>query len=104
MSVNPNKLFITLAQLDRAIDASMPQIYQKFYQLTPIKTGNARSNTSLNGRTIRGTYPYAGVLDAGRGFRDGQMRGSTQAPNGMSQPTIDYAKQIILQKLKSVGI
>jgi hypothetical protein len=104
MSVNTNNLIITFKQLDQAIDASMPQIYQRFYQLTPVKTGNARSNTSLNGRTIQAQYPYAGVLDAGRGFRDGQMRGSTQAPNGMSQPTIDYAKQIILQKIKSVGI
>ena len=111
MEVDTKKLIITLGQLDKAIDASMPDIYQRFYQQTPISAtkgkhvgGNARNNTTLQGRTIQANYNYAAVLDAGRGFRDGQMRGSVQAPNGMSKPTIEYAKQVILQKIKSVGL
>ena len=104
MSVDLNKLTIKLSQLNKIIDQSMPQIYQKFTQLTPIDTGNARSNTSLSGRTITANYSYADVLDQGRGFRDGQMRGSIQAPNGMSKPTVDYALDLIIQKIKNLGI
>ena len=107
MKVDTTKLTIKLSQLEKVIDQSMPLIYNKFVQTTPIapvKGGNARASTSLQNRTINATYPYAGVLDAGRGFRDGQMRGSTQAPKGMSQPTIDYARQLIMDKIKNIGI
>ena len=105
MSVDLNKLTIKLSQLNKIIDQSMPQIYQKFTQITPLgKTGNARSSTSLSGRTITANYSYADVLDKGRGFRDGQVRGSIQAPNGMSGPTIDYARNLIIQKIKNLGI
>jgi hypothetical protein len=59
----------------------------EFKSLTPIDKGNARRNTTLvNGATIRADYPYAQVLNDGRGYRDGQMRGSTQAPQGMTRP------------------
>jgi len=70
--------------------------FESFRKYTPIRTGNAKRNTKLNGTQIQTDYPYARVLDEGRGYRDGQMRGSTQAPKGMSEPTIqdvtDYIK------------
>ena len=81
---------------------AMPMIYKEFKQLTPIAElngGNARRETRLEGRTIHAEYPYASVLDQGRGFRDGQMRGSEQAPQGMSKPTLDFIKQRIKQIL-----
>lgn len=81
-----------LAQIERAV---MPQLYNFFEQHTPIDTGNARANTVLSGNTIEANYPYASVLDDGRSYRDGQMRGSTQAPQGMTEPTKEYAKKII---------
>jgi hypothetical protein len=105
MQVNGiTNLTIKLSQLNQAIDQVMPQLYQNFYQNTPVKTGNAKANTLLQGRTIRADYAYAGVLDAGRGWRDGQMRGSVQAPNGMSQSTIQLARQLIIQKIQQIGI
>lgn len=58
----------------------------EYQKLTPKKTGNARRKTTLKGNSIQANYPYAEVLDAGRGNRDGQMRGSTQAPKGMTKP------------------
>jgi len=50
----------------------------KFVSLTPIRTGNARSNTALkNNDTIEARYPYAQRLDQGW---------SKQAPTGMTRP------------------
>lgn len=78
----------TLGNLVKLKMAVMPTVYQEFLKNTPVDTGNARRNTRLNKLDIEANYAYAGVLDAGRGFRDGQMRGSTQAPNGMTQPAL----------------
>lgn len=72
--------------------------YKKFVDVTPVKTGNAKRNTKKSGNSIDANYPYAQVLDEGRGMRDGQMRGSTQAPKGMTQPTIDHLRDYVRQK------
>lgn len=37
---------------------------------------------------IHNSLEYAPVIDAGRGFRDGQFRGSEQAPQGIIDPAI----------------
>lgn len=57
-----------------------------FYRKTPLRTGNARSNTKLNDNTIQANYPYARRLDEGY---------SRKAPDGMTQPTIDFIKKYI---------
>jgi hypothetical protein len=74
------------------------EAYKKFVDVTPIDTGYAKRNTKLAGNEINADYPYAGVLDEGRGYRDGQMRGSEQAPDGMSQPTIEHLRDYVYQK------
>ena len=74
-----------------------------FEMITPIRTGNAKNNTYLQGDKIEANYTYAFVLDAGRGFRDGQMRGSIQAPMGMSAPTTTYLQQLITRYVKKYG-
>lgn len=75
--------------------------YEFFKQTTPYHKGNARSQTKLGSdNSIQANYPYAAVLDAGRGVRDGQMRGSTQAPQGMTAPTIEYMNQIMDSLIK----
>jgi hypothetical protein len=58
----------------------------EFKDLTPIRSGNARSNTALKGDTIVADYPYATVLDKGRHMTQRGMRGSKQAPKGMTIP------------------
>lgn len=55
--------------------------FKYFRSITPIDGGNARRKTRLSRNRIVADYPYAGVLDEGY---------SNQAPNGMSQPTIDF--------------
>ena len=78
--------------------------YQEFYRVTPVNKdpkaknrGNAKRSTTLAGNRIQANYPYANVLDEGRGFRDGQMRGSEQAPIGMTQPAIEALRKYVYQ-------
>ena len=74
--------------------------YKVFYKTTPEKTGNARSKTRLKGKTIEANYPYAGVLDKGRRMTPKGMRGSRQAPRGMSRPTLEYIKKQIKRRIR----
>jgi len=46
---------------------------------TPVRSGNAKRKTRLNGDTIIADYSYAGALDSGS---------SKQASKGMSEPTL----------------
>jgi hypothetical protein len=92
-----------LGDLKKFKSIVMPQLYAEFVKNTPVATGNAKVNTSMKDTTITANYPYAFVLDAGRGFRDGQMRGSVQAPDGMTEPTIELAKKLIPKVLKDLG-
>ena len=84
-----------LQGLKQLVPQIMPPTFQYFRQITPIDTGNARSQTTLSGNVINANYPYAQVLDNGRVFSAGKMRGSKQAPYGMSEPT----KQFFMKKL-----
>lgn len=79
--------------------------FQEFYKMTPVnknpkaKTrGNAKRMTTLSGNQIKANYPYANVLDQGRGYRDGQMRGSDQAPEGMTKPAIEELRKYVYQQ------
>lgn len=80
---------LTLLSRRNSIKRLLPKAYKMFKKLTPEDTGYAKRRTRLQGQTIIPDYPYASVLDAGRGYRDGQMRGSKQAPEGMTKPTIE---------------
>jgi hypothetical protein len=102
MKLDVTKFRTKMRSADRIRDAAMPQLYQHFESITPIDTGNARANTHLTSNRISADYPYASVLDAGRGFRDGQMRGSEQAPDGMSEPTKEFAKKLLPSLIKQI--
>jgi hypothetical protein len=57
----------------------------KYVSLTPIKSGNARNNTYLQGQDrIVANYAYAQRLDEGH---------SKQAPRGMTQPFEAWVRQ-----------
>ena len=61
--------------------------YFKYQAPTPIRSGNARKNTSLrNKKDIIADYPYAKKLDEGY---------SKQARQGMTKPTMEYIKQLV---------
>ena len=57
--------------------------HDKYVELTPIRTGNARSRTNLKNQTIEANYPYAQRLDSGS---------SRQAPQGMTVPFDRWVK------------
>ena len=103
MTIDTSKLAIKLKDAKKVVNTAMPQIHQEFIKNTPVKTGNARSKTTINGKTIQAQYPYASVLNDGRGFRDGQMRGSVQAPKGMVEPTKKFAMALIKRLTQALG-
>jgi hypothetical protein len=74
-------------------DAVALKAYTKFRQSTPIKTGNARSHTTLDkgSNTIYADYPYAQRLDDGW---------SKQAPEGMVNPTIAFIETLVEQEIR----
>lgn len=81
----------TLSQLRqvRAQLANLPQeAHKHFVSVTPIDTGNARRNTSLQGKTIHANYPYAKRLDEGW---------SNQAKRGMIKPTEEFIRRRVKQ-------
>lgn len=64
--------------------------YPTFYKKTPIKTGNARKNTTVDKGEIRADYPYAQRLDQGY---------SRQSPGGMTRPTLDFIQSYIRKNI-----
>jgi hypothetical protein len=81
-----------LEKIKKGLDpAQMAKLaYPVFIDNTPIKTGNARSRTSLRSNNINANYPYAQRLDDGW---------SKQRPNGMTKPTTKWFENYI----KSLG-
>lgn len=86
-----------MRNIQRKLDYLPQEAYKFFKNVTPIKTGNARRNTKLKGKTIEAGYEYASVLDKGRHMTRRGMRGSDQAPQGMTKPTVDFIKQRVKQ-------
>jgi len=72
-------------------DRVQREAYKFFVEHTPIRSGNARNHTFLQGDEIEADYPYAERLDNGY---------SPQAPAGMTKPTIEFIKAEIHRQLK----
>lgn len=79
-----------LRKKDRRLSQVPNLAHDEFVRNTPIRTGNARRRTRLQGSTIKANYPYAERLDQGY---------SRQAPQGMSEPTIEFIRREIRQIL-----
>lgn len=76
-NINP-----TLKSMQKKIDKIPVDAYKFFVKETPIRSGNARRNTTLkNKKDIVANYPYAQRLDEGY---------SKQSPKGMTEPTMDF--------------
>lgn len=63
--------------------------YQTFKKVTPIRHGYAKQHTILQGNQIQANYDYAAALNAGK---------SKQAPNGMTDPTIQAVRDYVSKK------
>lgn len=64
------------------------EAYDYFRSITPIRSGNARRRTRLQGNTIQADYVYAERLDQGH---------SKQAPQGMIKPTERWLQRRVKQ-------
>jgi hypothetical protein len=95
-----NNITSSINRIQRQLDKLPTEAYDKFKSVTPIRTGNARSKTKLSGDTINADYPYAKVLDKGRHMTTRGLRGSEQAPQGMTKPTTEFIKRRLKQIMK----
>ena len=80
-------------QLEKALDPNnlAREAYDYFRGITPIRKGNARRSTRLQGDEIQADYPYAQRLDDGY---------SPQAPRGMTAPTEKFIQEYIRKQAK----
>lgn len=84
-----NEITPSLRRIGDALTKLPKEAYDVFKDGTPIKTGNARRRTRLQGEVIKADYDYATELDAGK---------SRQAPEGMSRPT----EQFITKRINDI--
>lgn len=91
----------SLKRIQKKLDNLPKEAYKEFVKNTPVKTGNARRKTKLKGNTIEADYQYAQVLDKGRHMTSRGMRGSDQAPKGMSEPTEQFIQKRITEIIKA---
>jgi hypothetical protein len=87
VSVN-DKITSDIARIRRQLKSVPKEAHKEFVALTPVRSGNARRNTSLQGDTIRANYPYAQRLDEGW---------SRQAPRGITRPWEQWLRKRIRQ-------
>jgi len=76
--VTKNTMSLILARMQKELDSLPDLAFDTWVSNTPVRSGNARRNTRLQGDTIQAKYNYAVPLDQGR---------SRQSPQGMSKPT-----------------
>ena len=80
-------------ELEQALDPNKlaKDAYNYFKKETPIRSGNARSRTRLQGDEIQADYAYAQRLDSGY---------SSQSPQGMTKPTEKFIQEYIRKQAK----
>ena len=104
ITISRNLLTPALKNIRAQIQNLPQEIYDKFVEITPEDTGYAKRNTKLiSNKRIAARYNYAEVLDRGRHMTNRGMRGSKQAPRGMTRPTKEWAKQRIRTILRRKG-
>ena len=81
-----NNIGRRLSKIEKDLAQIPSAAHREFQSLTPIDTGNARRSTALRGTAIDANYPYAVRLNTGW---------SKQAPNGMTDDTIDFIRDQI---------
>ena len=101
IEIRKNLIPTITRKINRALNRFPAEIHQQFVNTTPIDTGNARRRTRLRGNIIHAAYPYAQVLDKGRHTTNRGVRGSKQAPRGMSRPVREWANRRFRQILRN---
>ena len=91
VTLKVNTITSSLKRIQKKLNKLPQEAYQEFVQETPIRTGNARRKTRLQGKTINANYPYAKRLDEGY---------SQQSPDGMTKPTEEFIRKRVKQILR----
>jgi hypothetical protein len=77
-----------LKKISQQLKAYPTEALTEFKRLTPVRSGNARRRTTLQGSEIEADYPYAQRLDQGW---------SKQAPQGMTKPFAKWVRSKVKQ-------
>lgn len=88
--ISKNTMGPSIGKITARFDRLPNDAYKYWKKITPVKTGNARRRTRLQGSKIKANYQYAVPLDNGW---------SKQAPRGMSEPTERYIKKRIARSV-----
>jgi len=86
-----NEIAPRLREIERDLEPLVRNATKEFKKVTPKRTGNAKRQTTQKGNSIDANYPYANRLNEGY---------SRQAPNGMTDPTIDYIRGFVRKILR----
>jgi hypothetical protein len=81
----------SLARIQNQLEQLPDQAFEVWREATPVRTGNARRRTRLQGDVIRADYDYAVPLDRGS---------SRRAPEGMSRPTERFLRQALARIMR----
>lgn len=82
-----------MAELQERLDDLPRAAHAEFVKTTPKRSGNARRNTRLQDTKIIADYAYSQRLDEGY---------SSQAPQGMTQPTEQWIQREVDRRLKGL--
>ena len=82
-----------LKNMESAVDKSWKFTGYTFRNITPKRTGNAKSKTNYDSRRINANYYYASKLDSGW---------SPKAPDGMSGPALDKFEADLNKRLRKI--
>lgn len=85
-----NKITPSANRIHARFDDLPKDAHKHWKSITPVRSGNARRRTRLQGSKIKADYNYAVPLDKGW---------SKQAPQGMSKPTLEYIKKRIARHI-----
>lgn len=88
--VGPSNINNSIRRYQRQLDKLPREGHAEFKRITPIDTGNAKASTKLKGNVVDARYNYANRLNEGY---------SKQAPQGMTDPTIDFLRKRVRQIL-----
>ena len=107
VEIDSGKFLKDLTDLQQYVSDKLGrEAYEFFRNATPIASGNAKNSTKYNqsgsNKVIEANYSYAGVLDKGRHMTHRGMRGSTQAPKGMSEPTQEFIQQQLARQVRKL--
>jgi hypothetical protein len=91
--VNDKEFERMLKNMESAVDKSWKFTGYTFRNITPKRTGNAKSKTNYDSRRINANYDYASKLDSGW---------SQKAPDGMSGPALDKFEADLNKRLRKI--